>query len=233
MASPMDLDNHPPGTSATPGLRAPRKSSKIQRCSLAKAGEGDVVLMLKPNGKAIHVLMNAKILGDVSSDFKDMLESNVSGGVPRSSKHPQELELSEDEDDWRGFTLLLCAIFHSRAPKADFPRLHATTETECLSHLLEVVIFAKKFCEFDTMKETIAPLFLQRFTEFDPQPQSTQDQRVEACNYDALLATIAYVLEQEVPFALFTRRMILDHDIRLSTLDADVLQHLPPMALRM
>jgi hypothetical protein len=27
--------------------------------------------------------------------------------------------------------------------------------------------------------------------------------------------------------------MILDHDVRLSTLDADVLQQLPPMALRM
>jgi hypothetical protein len=231
MASPMDLDSHPTGKPAASDLQAGRKRSKIQRCSLANAGEGDVVLVIKPEGKEIHVLMNAELLSAYFPVFEEMLESN--GRALRSSENPQELEFPEDEDDWRGFTLLLCAIFHSRAPEADFPRLHATTETECLSHLLEVVIFAKNFCKFDTMKETIAPLFLQRFTEFDPQPQSTQDQRVEACNYDALLATIAYVLEQEVPFALFTRRMILDHDIRLSTLDADVLQHLPPMALRM
>jgi hypothetical protein len=116
MASPMDVDSHPTGKSAASGAQAGMKRPKIQRCSLAKAGEGDVVLVLKSEGKEIHVLMNAKILADVSSDFKEMLESDVSGRVPRSSKNPQELELPEDEDGLEGYTLLRCALYHGRVP---------------------------------------------------------------------------------------------------------------------
>jgi hypothetical protein len=46
----MDLDNQPPGKSAASGLQAQKKSSKIQRCSLAKAGKGDVLFKLTPEG---------------------------------------------------------------------------------------------------------------------------------------------------------------------------------------
>jgi hypothetical protein len=99
-----------------------------------------------------------------------------------------------------------------------------------LYHLVEVAAVAHMFGAVGTLKETMAPLLLHSFKK--RAPQSAQDQGLKACNRDASLALIAFLLEQEDLFALFTRRMILDHSVRLSTLDADILRQLPHLALR-
>lgn len=107
----------------------------------------------------------------------------------------------------------LCALMNSHRLSSDYP---GTDEPAVLSLPDGLAVLAKKFSAVAYLSDTISPNLLQPFAK--RLPRLTQDQEQQSFDRDARLAKIAYSLEQEAMFSVFTRRMILDHCIPLSQL---------------
>lgn len=224
MASPPDPNMRPPGASAPPIVGVSMVFLKVQTFYVMEGREADVVLVLK-NPTPVELLASAKVLSDASPVFKEMLASGPSNNAPRSSANPQRLEMGDDVGSHQ--MAFLHIALHGGRFNPDYSG-SAKEEQTGLSVISNVAILAKKFRVVDSMKEIISPNLLAPFTKRLLRPHLNQDQ---ACNHDAMLAMTAYLLEQDELFAVFTRRMILDHCARLSEVHAVVLQEIPPAAI--
>ena len=108
--------------------------------------------------------------------------------------------------------------------------IRKTNEPAVLSLLDGLAVVAKKFRAVGYLSDTISPSLLQPFAK--RLPRVAQDQKQQSFNRDAQLAKIAYLLEQEAMFSIFTRRMILDHCIPLSQLEPSIAKAFEPLLLR-
>jgi len=109
------------------------------------------------------------------------------------------------------------------------PEYPSTDEPAVLALLDGLAVIAKKFRAVGYLADTISPNLLQPFTK--RLPRVAQDQEQRSFDRDARLAKIAYLLEKEAMFSVFTRRMILDHCLPLSQLDPKTAQAFEPMLL--
>jgi hypothetical protein len=99
--------------------------------------------------------------------------------------------------------------------------------------LLDVMAtVAKRFRAVDYLSKTISPFLLQPFAKRFSRHTLDQDQEQNTLNREAHLAKIAYLLEQEAMFCVFTRRMILDHSVPLSQLEPSLAAAFEPLLLR-
>jgi hypothetical protein len=123
--------------------------------------------------------------------------------------------------------VFLCALLHGYKLSPDYP---GTDEHAVLSLLDGMAAVAKRFRAVDYLSKTISPFLLQPFAERPP--QNTQVQEQNTPDRDAQLAKIAYLLEQEAMFSVFTRRMVLDYCIPVSQLESSMAAAFEPLLLR-
>lgn len=121
----------------------------------------------------------------------------------------------------------LCALLHGHRLSPKYP---GKDEPAVLSLLGGLAVVAKTFRVVNHLSDNISPNLLQPFAK--RLSRSFQDQEQPSFDRDARLTKIAYLLEQEAMFSVFTRRMILDHWIPLSQLDPSTARAFGPLLLR-
>jgi hypothetical protein len=202
-------------------LTAIMESLTAQKRQLSRDDEADVVLEFEES----YIVVSARIMSEASPVFKKWLGSESSDSVSRSATNPQWLEMSSDVSVVH--MKFMCALLHGYRLSSDYP---GTDEPAVLSLLDGLAFVAKEFRAVDYLSDTISPNILQPFLK--RLPRFTQDQEQRSFNRDAQLAKIAYLLEQEAMFSVFTRRMILDHCIPPSQLEPRTAKAFEPMLLR-
>jgi len=196
------------------------ESLAAQKRQLARDDEADVVLQFEDS----YIIVSARIMSESSAVFKKWLSSDSSDPATRSAINPQWLEMSSDVSPVH--MKFLCALLHGHRLSPEYP---STDEPAVLALLDGLAVIAKKFRAVGYLADTISPNLLQPFTK--RLPRVAQDQEQRSFDRDARLAKIAYLLEQEAMFSVFTRRMILDHCLPLSQLDPKTAQAFEPMLL--
>lgn len=196
------------------------ESLTIQKRQLARDDEADVVLQFEES----YIIVSTRIISECSAVFSKWLCSDPSDSVSRSATNPQWIEISSDVSPVH--MKFLCALLHGHRLSSEYP---STDEPAVLSLLDGLAVVAKKFRAVGCLSDFISPNLLQPFEKRQPRPARDQEQR--SFNYDAQLAKIAYLLEQEAMFSVFTRRMILDHCLPLSQLDPRTAKAFEPLLL--
>ena len=209
MVSPEKPSSSRSTDSTSKSLMDIMESLPTRKRQLARDDEADVVLQFETS----YIIVNARIMSEASPVFKDLLASNSHGQAPRSATNPQWIEMSDDVCPVH--MKFLCASLHDYELSSDYP---GTNEHAVLSLLNGMATVAKRFQAVDYLSKTISPLLLQPFAKHIGGHIRDQDQEQGNLDRDAHLAKIAYLLEQEAMFSVFTRRMILDHCIPLSQL---------------
>ena len=197
------------------------ESLTTEKRQLARDDEADVVLQFEDS----YISVSARIMSESSSVFKKWLSSDSSDPATRSATNPQWLEMSSDVSAVH--MKFLCALLHGHRLSSDYP---GTDEPAVLSLLDGLAVVAKKFRAVSYLSDTISPNLLQPFAK--RLPRSVQNQEQRSFDRDTQLAKIAYLLEQEAMFSVFTRRMILDHCIPLSQLEPSTAKAFEPLLLR-
>ena len=162
---------------------------------------------------------------EASPVFKKWLGPDSRNLLQRSVVNPQWLEMSSDVSAVH--MRFFCALLHGHRLAHDYP---GTDEPAVLSLLDGLAVVAKKFRAVGYLSDTISPNLLQPFAK--RLPRVAQDQKQQSINHDGQLAKIAYLLEQEAMFSVFTRRMILDHCVPLSQLEPSTAKAFEPLLLR-
>ena len=196
------------------------ESLTTQKRQLARDDEADIVFQFETS----YIIVSARIMSESSAVFRKWLGSDSSDPASRSATNPQWLEMSSDVSAVH--MKFLCALLHGHRLSSDYP---GTDEPAVLSLLDGLAVVAKKFRAVGYLSDAISPNLLQPFAK--RLPRLAQDQEQRSFDRDARLAKIAYLLEQEAMFSVFTRRMILDHCLPLSQLDPKTAQAFEPMLL--
>ena len=222
MAQPAENDNGPSQGSLPwfpePYRRAlPRDRHKISQ------DDGDVVLAFDlptaDTSRPKELIVSGKILSEASEIFKEVLASSgPEAEVPRSVEHPHILIIG----DWRKYLglLMLCHALHGVDSELD-----QRDDLGSLKLLLEFAKAAKGWCMVEYLKTTISPGLLAPFAQ---RPSERDDRSFRT---DTDLATIAWMLEQEHLFSLFTRRLLMDHCVPLSECTGDFFKVIPTKAI--
>ncbi|GAB7323968.1 hypothetical protein MBLNU13_g07379t1 [Cladosporium sp. NU13] len=220
MALPEELSKTRTRCSVSDTLMAIMESLTAQKRQLARDNEADVVLQFGES----YIIVSARMMSQSSQVFKKWLDSISGDRAPRSATKPQWFEMSSDVSAVH--MKFLCALLHGHRLRSDYP---GTDEPAALSLLGDLAVVVKKFHAVSYLSDTISPNLLQPFAK--RLSRSVRDDEQRSFNRDAQLAKIAYLLEQEAMFSVFTRRMILDHCISLSQLEPSVAKALEPLLL--
>jgi hypothetical protein len=221
MAPPKKLSKSRSRDSTSDSLAAIMESLTTQKRQLARDDEADVVLQFELS----YIIVSARIMSESSPVFKKWLGLDSSNPTPRSATNPQWLEMSSDVSAVQ--MKFLCALLHGHRLRSDYL---GKDEAAVLSLLDGLAAVAKKFRAVSYLSDTISPNLLQPFAQ--RLSRSIHDQEQRGFDRDAQLAKIAYLLEQEAMFSVFTRRMILDHCIPLSQLEPSTAKAFEPLLLR-
>ena len=221
MASPGKLNKISSMESNHDCLMDIMDSLTTQKRQLAKDDEADFVLQFEQ----AYIIVSARIMSDASPVFKDWLLSDSSNQAPRSATRPQWREMENDVSAVH--MKFLCALLHGYHLSSDYP---GTDEQAVLSFLDGVAILAKMYRAVECLSDDISPRLLQPFAKRAPQPARGQEQR--SFDRDVQLARVACLLEHQAMYSLFTRRMILDHCIPLSSVDPSTAAVFEPLLLR-
>lgn len=221
MAPPNQPSKSRSRDSTSDSLVAIMESLPSQKRQLARTEEADVVLEFEDS----CLMVSGRIMCEASPVFKKWLGPDSRNLLQRSVVNPQWLEMSSDVSAVH--MRFFCALLHGHRLAHDYP---GTDEPAVLSLLDGLAVVAKKFRAVGYLSDTISPNLLQPFAK--RLPRVAQDQKQQSFNHDGQLAKIAYLLEQEAMFSVFTRRMILDHCVPLSQLEPSTAKAFEPLLLR-
>jgi hypothetical protein len=195
------------------------------RSYLAGDDEGEVILACHAPyfdeiSEGVELIVSGKLLSEASPLFKKVLEVAPS---PRSAADPQILVF-----DWRkcGGLSLLC---HVLAGQGEFFDLEKRDWQGSLN-LLTFAQAAKEWEMVEYLKPVISPGLLAPFAQRSTEHRT---ERRDGKSFRAAtdLVTIAYLLEQEQMFELFTRRLIIDHGNPFSHCAPELFEAVPAKAI--
>ena len=182
---------------------APYKRSVSHEKQPLSQDSGDVVLFVDTpyfdeTSETTELAISGAILAQASPIFREIL-SRPNAHHARSVADPEILKL----DDWRKYPGLVyvCHVLHGlNYIKLDRP--------DFLGHLLllQFAQSAKEWRMVEYMKPVISPRLLAPFLQRSTAPRTDETFRTATD-----LVAIAYLLDQEEQFELFTRRLIMDH----------------------
>jgi hypothetical protein len=184
--------------------------------------DGDVILSFDVP-KTFEIVVNGKIISDASPIFKDILASHPHAQFARSVDNPHILKI----DRWQAGPglMLTFGILHGVSRLSNAGSMADKKDDGGFLKLLRVAETAKEFAMVEFMKPVISPgllkPYVKRSFKGDENPFRT----------DAELAAIAYQLDQPEEFSLFTRRLIMDHCVPLSTCSTELFAVIPAKAI--
>jgi len=162
--------------------------------------EGDVVFNLQ----LTRLRVSSVILASASPVFKVMLgPAFLEGQDFRSAQHPKQIPL---EDDSTAMTRLCFLLHHKRDPQD--PTSHDISLEDGAEGLFALAVTADKYGCADAVRMAGSSL-LSYFAN------SSISTSVPIGGLLYLIGT-AYILEDHRQFAMFTRRLVMDHTTRLS-----------------
>ena len=164
------------------------------------AAEGDVILTLQHS----RLRVSSVILASASPVFKVMLGPVFLEGQDfRGAQYPKEIPL---EDDSSAMTRLCFLLHHKRDPQD--PTSHSISLLDDAEGLFALAVVEDKYGSIDAVR--MAGDSLLSYFAYNSVSTFMATQ--------ALLYFIgtAYILEDQRQFALYTRRLIMDHAMRFS-----------------
>jgi hypothetical protein len=181
------------------------------------AAEGDVIFNLQ----LTRLRVSSAILASASPVFKVVLgPAFLEGQDFRSVQYPKQIPL---EDDSTAMTRLCFLLHHKRDPQD--PMSHDVSLADGSERLFDLAVAADKYGCTDAVRMAGSSLLA-----YFAYSSTSTGMPIGALLY---LIGAAYVLEDNHQFALFTRRLAMDHTTRFSKLAAHaVMTTLPIFVLR-
>lgn len=165
--------------------------------------DGDVILVLQDT--RLHV--SSVILSSASPVFKTMLGPNfLEGQDQRSVQDPKEIP---QVDDHPTVMKQLCQLLHLQRGKPGFSYDQNSLAADA-EQMFDLTMLAEKYFCTESIQMTGAYLLFELGSRSNP-----RDVPIAALLH---LIAAAYILEDRRHFALFTRRLVLDHVDLLSTI---------------
>lgn len=189
-----------------------KRASPEDRIRVAEI-DGDIALnFISPTGQT-EIIASTKILSEASLVFRKMLAPG-----PRDRIYTNEKPQVTQIEDWHLLpgVLQLCLVLHGKADKV------IEKEDDGTLMLLRFAQVAKKFRAVEFLKPAISPKLLEPFVK------RASERDDNSFRTDTDLATIAYLLDQEQMFSLFTRRLLMDHCKPLSSCASDLFKTINP-----
>ena len=163
---------------------------------ISVVADGDVVFMLADE---VTVRVSSVVLSYASPTFATMLGDKFEEGQDeRSTSHPKRINLPDDDPE---AMVSLCEMIHFRANHSDL--LNGRPSPELSVRLLNLAILIDKYDCIDSLC-LANDAILERFVHCGPEAYASVE-------YTANLTAAAYLLRKQLYFALFTRRLVLDH----------------------
>lgn len=190
------------------------RQAENMRNGIVPGGGADLVIAFGTGPEPKELIVSAKIMAEASPVFKAELDSDPQAQLARSPQNQQFLIIA-DANMWMSLTFL-CHILHGWYDKLE--------QKDYNGHLtlLDVAQIAEEFRMVEFMKPVISPKLLEPFV------QRASERDDNSFRTDTDLVVIAYLLDQEQMFGLFTRRLIMDHCKPLSACVSDLFKTIHP-----
>ncbi|KAK3647990.1 hypothetical protein LTR56_007690 [Elasticomyces elasticus] len=166
---------------------------------------GDIVLRVG-DGQVEYGVSSA-VLSHSSPVFKALFGPHfLEGQADRSNTQPRHVDLPED--DPVGLEFLL-SILHKPSPRRKYPSINWPYTPE---NMLALVVAADKYLCVDTIRPTLmANIMSFTHREKPMYPKLLNNSLQEPLLDTWRLASAAYMLRLPGAFAIFTRRLLLEH----------------------
>lgn len=193
------------------------EAAKMTTIDLATT-DGDVLLTIGET----RLRVSSVILSSASQVFKTMLGPvYLEGQDDRSAQNPKEIPLVDEDVS---VMTRLCRLLHHQRDLPDSSRDPKSLKEDA-EGLFDLAVLAEKYFCTESIQMTGGYLLFELGSRTKP-----TDMPISALLH---LIAAAYILEDRRHFALFTRRLVLDHAITYSTVaNHPALAMLPNLFLR-
>jgi hypothetical protein len=197
---------------AEPLVEPSPTSSSLSKMAIVDIAttDGDILLILGET----RLRVSSVILSSASPVFKVMLGPNFSEGQgDRSARSPKEITLEDDDLDTM---TRLCRLLHHQRDLPATPHDGIPLDT-CAKGLFDLAVLADKYGATESIQMAGGYLLFQ-LASLKP-----KDIPISALVF---LIAAAFMMEDHRHFALFTRRLVMDHVDNYSTV-----AHHPALAM--